>query len=73
MLQFKSTSLGILSFPVCVPNYVLWKYFLIEISFQPKKNILFYFQKAKALKQKKEEGNTAFKAGQLDEAYSLYR
>ncbi len=47
--------------------------FLIEISFQPKKNILFYFQKAKALKQKKEEGNTAFKAGQLDEAYSLYR
>ncbi|XP_023327875.1 dnaJ homolog subfamily C member 7 isoform X1 [Eurytemora carolleeae] len=30
------------------------------------------YKKAKALKQKKEEGNTAFKAGQLDEAYSLY-
>ena len=51
----------------------IYQSFLIEISFQPKKNILFYFQKAKALKQKKEEGNTAFKAGQLDEAYSLYR
>jgi hypothetical protein len=30
-------------------------------------------QKAKLLKQKKEEGNTAFKANQLDEAYRLYR
>merc|ERR1711884_179346 len=28
--------------------------------------------KAKSLKSKKEEGNTAFKAGNLDEAYKLY-
>ena len=31
------------------------------------------FQKAKSLKTKKEAGNTAFKAGNLDEAYKLYR
>ena len=31
------------------------------------------FQKAKSLKSKKEEGNTAFKAGNLEEAYKLYR
>jgi hypothetical protein len=30
-------------------------------------------QKAKLLKQKKEEGNTAFKNSQLEEAYKLYR
>merc|ERR550525_1542179 len=30
------------------------------------------YRKAKSLKQKKEEGNTAFKAGNLDEAYKLY-
>jgi len=30
------------------------------------------YKKAKALKLKKEEGNTVFKAGQLDEAYKLY-
>jgi len=30
------------------------------------------YKKAKALKLKKEEGNTAFKAGNLDEAYKLY-
>jgi len=30
------------------------------------------YRKAKALKTKKEEGNTAFKAGQLDQAYTLY-
>ena len=30
-------------------------------------------QKAKSLKSKKEEGNTAFKAGNLEEAYKLYR
>jgi hypothetical protein len=30
------------------------------------------FQRAKALKQKKEEGNEAFKAGRLSEAYDLY-
>ena len=33
----------------------------------------FFPQKAKSLKAKKEEGNTAFKAGNLDEAYKLYR
>ena len=32
-----------------------------------------YCQKAKSLKSKKEEGNTAFKAGKLEEAYKLYR
>merc|ERR1719471_1055242 len=30
------------------------------------------YKKAKSLKSKKEEGNTAFKAGNLDEAYKLY-
>jgi len=30
------------------------------------------YKKAKSLKAKKEEGNTAFKAGNLDEAYKLY-
>jgi len=30
------------------------------------------YKKAKSLKTKKEEGNTAFKAGNLDEAYRLY-
>jgi len=30
------------------------------------------YRKAKSLKQKKEEGNTAFKAGQLNEALKLY-
>jgi len=30
------------------------------------------YKKAKSLKQKKEEGNTAFKSGNLDEAYKLY-
>ena len=40
-------------------------------SFKIKK--LFFSQKAKSLKAKKEEGNTAFKAGNLDEAYKLYR
>jgi len=30
------------------------------------------YKKAKSLKQKKEEGNTAFKAGQLEQAYYLY-
>merc|ERR1719208_438818 len=30
------------------------------------------YKKAKSLKAKKEEGNTAFKAGNLDEAYRLY-
>lgn len=34
---------------------------------------MFYiFQRAKALKQKKEVGNDAFKAGRLTEAYNLY-
>ena len=36
-------------------------------------NYFFFSQKAKSLKAKKEEGNTAFKAGNLDEAYKLYR
>ena len=39
--------------------------------FQPTQ--IFFPQKAKSLKAKKEEGNTAFKAGNLDEAYKLYR
>merc|ERR1719400_779636 len=30
------------------------------------------YKKAKSLKSKKEEGNTAFKAGKLEEAYKLY-
>ena len=30
------------------------------------------YQKAKQLKQKKEEGNVAFKSGQLEDAYTLY-
>ena len=30
------------------------------------------YKKAKQLKLKKEEGNTAFKAGQLDNALKLY-
>ncbi len=32
----------------------------------------FMFQKAKQLKQKKEEGNGAFKSGKLEDAYTLY-
>ena len=32
----------------------------------------FTFQKAKQLKQKKEEGNGAFKSGKLEDAYTLY-
>jgi len=31
-----------------------------------------FVQKAKALAQKKEEGNVAFKAGNMQEAYDLY-
>lgn len=31
-----------------------------------------YFQRAKALKQKKEEGNEAFKLGKFQDAYNLY-
>ena len=30
------------------------------------------FQKARVLKQKKDEGNEAFKAGKLQEAHKLY-
>ena len=32
----------------------------------------FGIQKAKQLKQKKEEGNVAFKSGKLEDAYRLY-
>ena len=31
-----------------------------------------FFQKARVLKQKKEEGNEAFKSGKLSEAHKLY-
>lgn len=40
---------------------MLTQYFLLQ-----------FFQKAKSLKQKKEEGNTAFKMGRYQEAYNLY-
>ena len=33
---------------------------------------IFVFQKAKLLRQKKEDGNTAFKSNKLTEAYNLY-
>ena len=33
---------------------------------------IFYFQKAKLLRQKKEDGNAAFKGNKLNEAYTLY-
>lgn len=34
--------------------------------------VISIFQRAKALKQKKEEGNEVFKSGRLSEAYNLY-
>ena len=34
--------------------------------------VISIFQQAKALKQKKEEGNELFKSGRLNEAYQLY-
>ena len=33
---------------------------------------IFYLQKAKLLRQKKEDGNAAFKGNKLNEAYTLY-
>ena len=43
---------------------------ILPKSFSP--IFVFVFQKAKQLKQKKEEGNTMFKASKWQEAYDLY-
>ena len=46
-----------------------WKYCQVKLSYYL---LLKSLQKAKDLKQKKEKGNAAFKAGKLAEAHTLY-
>jgi DnaJ family protein C protein 7 len=44
-----------------------WHFIALQIF-----SVISIFQRAKALKQKKEEGNEVFKSGRLTEAYNLY-
>lgn len=49
-----------------ISRTLLCKYFFTIINF------IFFFQRAKSMLSKKEEGNQAFRFGNLEEAYKLY-